>query len=223
MKGRTDVRDSSQEAFDLCCRWCVTMDYRYVGQAGAPASPIWGIASAFILLVADRWILFTAGHVIQDLKFKMSQGAQIDKWRLNDGLAGSGHLSVPFDPELEKWHLINDQERGIDLAFTELRPLYAHQLYAGGITPPGSDWWFDGLPHECSTWLIFGTPDESVRRRPDGGAIANPALIPADPIAEVPKNGLAIGAELGPNLVYANVRDIPPTPGGIVVRNLDGM
>jgi hypothetical protein len=76
-----DAEARSQAVFDLLRKWYVSIDYCHVGFIGQPQrAPAWHTVSAFVLLVDKRWILFTAGHVIQHLKHALSQGAEITGW-----------------------------------------------------------------------------------------------------------------------------------------------
>jgi len=218
------TEDRSQAAFNLFCKWYVSITYRELGTVEARlAKPIPRVASAFVLKIAGRWLLFTAGHLIQGLKHRMSQGTLYDGWEINDAAAGGGYPPIPFAPEFERWTAIDDRDVGVDLAFVPLHPIYARQLHAAGITPPDSVWWLNETPHECSPWLIFGTPEETIQQLPSGKVLFCPTMLPVEPLKEIPTNVLAADAVLGKNLIFARVVDLPMKGTVKAVRNLDGM
>jgi hypothetical protein len=221
-----DAEGRSQIAFKLFCKWYVSILYRHVGFVGeAPANPMWHIASAFVLLVAGRWLLFTAGHVVEKWQRDQSQGAIVDQWRISDAHAGAGFQEIPIEPDIEKWIAIHDDARGIDLGFIELHPLYAQQLAAGGIRPPGDAWWLSPAdsPHDCSPWLIFGTPEERVKREPSGLVSFWPTMLPVRPLTELPPE-VRLSEPLGEKLIFAKVvDDLPMKPGEKPIRNMEGM
>jgi len=210
-------------AYSLFCKWYVSILYRHVGFIGAlPAEPQWHVASAFVLKVGGRWLLFTAGHVVQKWKFDQSQGAIADQWKISDALAGARFPEVPFDPDFGKWIAIDDDSIGIDLAFVELRELYARQLHAGGITPPDDVWWLTDAPHDCSPWLIFGTPEERVSREASGRVVFKPTMLPVRPLTELPPE-VRLAKPLGKNLIFAQVVDLPMEPGEEQIKDMAGM
>jgi hypothetical protein len=55
-----------QHVFGVVRKWYISIDYHHVGFIGsALGEPAWHCASAFVLQVEERCLLFTAGHVIQ--------------------------------------------------------------------------------------------------------------------------------------------------------------
>jgi hypothetical protein len=214
-----------QHVFSVVRKWYISIDYHHVGFIGsALGEPAWHCASAFVLQIEERCLLFTAGHVIQDLKRALSQGAVVDRWQINDGAAGASHSPIPYDPELELWIAIDDRELGIDLAFSVLPAFVARGLLAAGVMPPGSSWWLDASPYECAPWFVFGTPSETLHEAAPGRVVALPTMFTADPLSEGPPSGtIAPDTRLGPHLLYAKLPPRRPIPGTRPIKDLDGV
>ena len=173
-----------QHVFGVARKWYVSIDYHLGGFVGEPSgAPSWHSASAFVLQIDERRLLFTAGHVIEYLKDVLSQGAVIDRWQVNDGTAGSGHPAIPYEPDLGHWVSIDDRKLGIDLAFSVLPAIVARRLLAAGVMPPNSTWWLDASPYDCAPWFVFGTPSETLHEPAPGRVVALPTMACSGPAA----------------------------------------
>ena len=181
--------------------------------------------SAFVISVRDIWFLVTAGHILRDLDGRLKAGRRIVNSRLMDGLASQESLpAIPFMlGDTLQWYVYED---GLDYALLPLRPTFALQLIAGGVSPLAEPAWTD-IPDSLDGYFLLGFPEQGaeITVTSNGGkgnvnvSLGTP-LLPIHPVDD-PPDVLKCDAER----FYARV---PVTTGNvdgktITLTDIDGM
>ena len=135
--------------------------------------------SGFIADIGGVWFYVTAGHILRDIRTALNLGHKFDIWRLGDQTAGNkfNDTAIPYDFDIEKWTVVEDEEYGLDYAALPLGEMYCRLLHAGGVVPIGKEAWGDHLM-EHDQWILVGVPSESVIYDGKNVIVARPAMIP---------------------------------------------
>ena len=156
----------------VCLSWLDALISPDVTKDAPPSyQPAAFAISSFVIAVQGLWCLVTAGHILSDLERRLKNGRRIVKSRLIDAMAGaSGTGSIPFDLEnAPRWHI--DDNAGLDYGVILLRPLFVHQLLAGGIQALTAESWID-IPSDPDACFLLGFPKAAKRsdvRQFEGG------------------------------------------------------
>jgi len=171
--------------------------------------------SGFIVDIRGNWFYVTAGHILKLVQLSLANGGKFDIWRLGDQTAGNkfSDTAIPFDFNIEKWVVIEEEADGLDYAAIPLDEMYCRLLNAGGVVPLGNDAWGDHLM-EHDQWILVGVPSQSVAYDGKNIIVARPAMIP---LKEAEAHELA--GSKSKNQFYGHLHQDSQS----IVENIDGM
>lgn len=168
--------------FKLFQRHFVALRVSFTKPDAAPKNAAY---SAFIMSVADRWYLITAGHCIDEIAEALKQGFSIS-CELFDNLDINSKFkrSIPF--AYEPSETISLVEFGADFGVIELRDMYRKLLAANDMEPLAEKGWrFRPENYEPFKYLLLGIPNELTRQQ--GQVIQYmPSIHPVEKLAERP-------------------------------------
>jgi hypothetical protein len=95
------------------------------------------VFSGFLVDVCGIWFYVTAGHILRAIRAALNAAGSFDVWRLDDQTAGNRFkgAAIPYDFDINRWAVIEDDEIGLDYAAVPLETTYCLQLKAGGAIP----------------------------------------------------------------------------------------
>jgi len=171
------------------------------------------VFSGFLVKVGDAWFFVTSGHILRDIRKAIYSGVEFDVWRIDDQTAGNKFrgIAIPYAFDIDQWHVIYDEEIGLDYAAVTLNPLYCQQLEAGNAMPIGKMAWGDQFA-EHDHWVLIGIPSETVRYDQETIITGRTVMIPLDR-TEKPEN---VGHK-AENKFYAHLKNMGD------VKNIEGM
>lgn len=171
--------------------------------------------SGFIVDIRGLWFYVTAGHILRNIQASLDSGGEFSIWRLGDQTAGNEFkdTAIPFDFDIDKWAVIEDESLGLDYAVTPLNEMYCRLLNAGGVVPIGNDAWGDHLM-EHDQWVLVGVPSQSVTYDGHNVIVARPAMIPVT-AAEMPE----LAGSKAQNQFYGYLHQDSQS----IVEDIDGM
>ena len=184
-----EVNMTDEEFFKMIGRHCVAIVWQ--DKLKEENKPSGGIAfSAFVISIAGRWLLVTAGHIVEQLLERQQAGRSFvgagifDAWTLRP-LTKAGFM-LPDINDAYRGHRYSD-DLGVDYAWFELRDHHVELLKSNGIVPLSEATW-ENLPSpaEFVGFNCFGFPsDINVERRDANGVFEGmklkPRLIPYTP------------------------------------------
>jgi hypothetical protein len=118
------------------------------------------IYSAFVISIAGRWCLVTAGHVIRDIDALEANGEwKLIRFCLADYFGKNAVIKelTPFDYSVHKIHIYRD---GIDIALIPLSDFFMKSLAANGVDPIPQARWEGYSPPPCNAFVLLGIPEE---------------------------------------------------------------
>lgn len=163
------------------------------------------VFSGFLIEIEDIWLYVTAGHVLRDIRNAIEAGAKFETWRLADKVA------IPYEFDLEKWRIIEQEEHGLDYAALWLDPLYCRQLEAGGAVPIPKVGWGNHVT-EYDYAVLVGVPSETVKYDQQTIITGRLVMIPLKR-SEAPE----CAGRKAENQFYAQLNDLGD------VKDIDGM
>ncbi len=103
------------------------------------------IFSGFLVDAAGAWFFVTAGHILRDIQIALDAGSSFDIWRFDDQTASDRNQMppIPYDFDIEKWLVIENEEIGLDYAALPLEDYYIRQIEASGAEPIRENAWGD--------------------------------------------------------------------------------
>jgi len=161
------------------------------------------VFSGFIAEIEDVWLYITAGHILRELTKAIEGGSKFNVWRLGDETAKGkfAGTAIPYEFDLAKWLIIEDDDLGLDYAAVVLDSLYCRALEAGGAVPiPKEAWGSHLIEHDY--WALIGIPAETV-------TYDNETIISAKAVTLVmePTNAPLEPSEKDQNRFYAQLMD----------------
>jgi hypothetical protein len=173
------------------------------------------VFSGFVVDISGEWFYVTAGHILRRIHIAIDSGSSFDAWRLGDQTASNKfqNKAVPYDFELSKWYVLEDDKLGLDYAIVHLGGLFRMMLEAGGVLPFGEPAWGD-YTMEHDHWALAGIPSESVSYDDTTQISARFVLAPLVR-AEPPPSALAKSA----NQFYGKLKD----DSNHILDDVDGM
>ena len=152
------------------------------------------LATAFVISIREHWILLTAGHVLKQLKKRLSAGRRLLKTKLIDMAPEENHFpSIPFDFKPEMSNFIDDRETNLDFGVIPLSQMYVELLKAGG-TVPISESMVPEKPGRADGYLMAGLPRQArsidVSSMHGGGLVRydiGATVLPVYPTDDVPE------------------------------------
>ena len=142
--------------------------------------------SAFVVDVEGVLLAITAGHVFEELKQAVRQGAILSDWAIDDSMVTDhGFPAYPVDVNLEK-DIISLDEDGLDYGAYLLDPMAAIALNKSGIVPVRQDQWDAEDLGEFSFWTLIGLPTEFANLSHEGPSLKSHVTIRVVPLAERP-------------------------------------
>ena len=185
------------------------------------------LATAFVITIREQWMLLTAGHVLSQLKQRLSAGRQMLKTKLIDLAPAENHFTpIPFDFRPEMSRYIDDRENNLDFGVIPLSQMYVELLKTGG-TVPISEHMVSETPGIADGYLMAGLPSQArtidVSSMHGGGIVRfefGATVLPVYPTDDVPEVLLK-----GVPRFYARVPIGTPDEenGNLRLTDIDGM
>lgn len=173
------------------------------------------VFSGFVVAVGGEWFYMTAGHILRDIRQAIQGGSIFEIWRLGDQTAGNRFpdTAIPYDFDLDKWFVLEDEEAGLDYATTHIGGLLRQLLNAGGVTALDRNAWGNHVT-EHEHWALIGIPRETVAY--DRKTVISARVVMAPLIATVAP---PLADQKAKNQFYARLADGSET----FVQDVDGM
>lgn len=177
------TNDINKQFFNAVGRHFVTLSCVQTIPESSTEKPL--LFSGFMVDIRGVWFYITAGHILRDIRASLASGGKFDIWRLGDQTAGNlfNDTAIPFDFDIDRWIVIEDEEEGLDYAALALNELYCRCLHAGGVTPINNEGWGNHLT-EYDQWILVGVPSESVTYDEKSIITARPTMLPIIPCEE---------------------------------------
>lgn len=171
--------------------------------------------SGFIADIRGVWFYVTAGHILRDIRSSLKAGGKFDTWRLGDQTAGNRFkgIAIPFDFDIDRWLVIENEQVGLDYAAVALDATYCHLLKAGEAIPIERKAWGNHISG-YDQWILVGVPSESVAHDEKTIITARVAMIPIEQVEEP-----EIAGPKAQNQFYGRLKEDSPS----VVSDIDGM
>lgn len=117
-----------------------------------------GVLSAFVLEVSNCWMLVTAGHCLDDVETRISDGWRITNCCLIDGCGQGAQYrdSIPYEFDLSPTYRID--EDGFDFGVLPIPNNTRRLMEANGITSLDERVWRE-TPDNFDFFLLLGVPD----------------------------------------------------------------
>lgn len=114
--------------------------------------------SAFVMSIRGRWFIITAGHVLQDIRRRITTGRKITSCRIFDSWHPKALFrdSVPFDFQGAPKYVFGDED-GIDCAVISLSRMTEELLQRNGIVPLDESYW-EVTPRPLDVLYVVGLP-----------------------------------------------------------------
>jgi hypothetical protein len=121
------------------------------------------VYSAFILSVADRWFLVTAGHCLEEIKQAQEEHHyQILQCTILDYLGSKAKESSPIPFPYQAMNPVSINDNGYDYGFIELSLQYQLLLQANNVKPLSEEVWKYDLG-EPDHYFLLGIPSEHLK------------------------------------------------------------
>jgi len=143
--------------------------------------------TAFVVSIADVWMLATAGHVLQVLDEQKQHGLHVD-WYLDDTMGSDAVSGIPIPFNLADRRNFTMRQDGFDFALIEILDHDRRLLEKNRIKPVDEAAWTVGMPDEFDGYTLVGFPHEDVQAT---STVVKKAMLIADlvqiPQTEVPQ------------------------------------
>jgi hypothetical protein len=224
--------DQAKEKFlSHFCRYLVGIgwvDYGADEQGRLLGVPRAISVSAFVMSFDDKWVLVTAGHILEDLDTLLRSGRRMTTSVLLDAwsLGAQSTPPIPFMLEHVTKLYRYAPHGGLDFGLIGVSPMYRKLLEANGVAPfAAGDWeshrdaefdvyWMLGIPTEkCDVLTTPTSQGTRVRSR------VNPVMIPVERLTAAPEAlaGKTFPCFHGRVAPEVGITDIDGTSGGPII------
>jgi len=124
--------------------------------------------SAFVISVAGKWRLITAGHILGPIDRALKRGDKLDGWFLDDGwsLEGKRDEPVPFDLAGAKRRVVGETSN--DYGVIHIDGDTARRLADNHIVAGDESVWEPAWPAHFDGFSVLGLPTKGIELLPNG-------------------------------------------------------
>jgi hypothetical protein len=202
------TEDQEKEFVRYLCRHLVSLGCVHAPRIVTAQNPERKFfTSGFVMVLKDRWLLVTAGHVLEQINQLMRTSPERSyRFILADLFGIHASFSDPIPFEYRKPVCAgHDEDSGLDFAALELNLIERSLLEKNGVMPLYERNWKEQAGVQFTGYGMVGLPYQNMDLDKPNVAIVQPVFLRVFPIAEPPD---ALKKHTVP-MLYAEIKEAP--------------